>query len=381
MTIDLNGSQVSDRIVVKNVFVYSSDDEIPNEDEESSSGISFLKEQQWKIDFANEPVISRKMQNSVVVTGEIMAKPEFFSKVVSPVEGIALSKNNENLNSVGSFVKEGEILLNISPIADASMNIQKIKSDFLLAKSEYERVKKRLDKSRFDFESKGASYNSITEQVIITENGYAIIAPISGYVESMNFSLGDQLKSGQELFTIINPQRLILKANVPSSQFEAANRSIDASFKVEGLSSEFRISLIKGEKLSVAASLNASNRTVQVYFEFDNLQNKIKVGMYAEVFLKVGQQFEYISIPESAVINEDGLQTAYVQIEGESFEKRILKTGITDNGYVQVIDGLKSGERVVTIGAYQVRLAALSPDSAMLSVKVTYIKNFWRNYV
>ena len=87
--------------------------------------------------------------------------------------------------------------------------------------------------------------------------------------------------------------------------------------------------------------------------------------MYAEVFLKAGEQYEYISIPESAIISEDGLQTAYVQTEGELFEKRIIKTGITDNGYVQIINGLEIGERVVTSGAYQVRLAALSPESAI----------------
>ena len=122
---------------------------------------------------------------------------------------------------------------------------------------------------------------------------------------------------------------------------------------------------LRFKKLSVAASLNEANRTVPVYFEFNNPQNKIKVGMYAEVYLKVGKANEYISIPESTIINEDGLHTSYVQIEGEAFEKRILKTGIIDNGYVQVIDGLKVGERVVTVGAYQVRLAALSPESAI----------------
>jgi multidrug efflux pump subunit AcrA (membrane-fusion protein) len=87
--------------------------------------------------------------------------------------------------------------------------------------------------------------------------------------------------------------------------------------------------------------------------------------MYAEVFLKAGEPAEYISIPEPAIVDEDGLHTTYVQLEGEAFEKRILKTGITDGGYIQILDGLKIGERIVTKGAYQVRLAALSPESAI----------------
>ena len=375
MTMDLNGNQVSDNIVVNDVIVYSNENEIPHEEEEGSSDISFLKEQQWKIEFANEPVVKRELQESVTATGVIKAKPEYYSEVVIPVSGIVLNKHNSKLKTIGSTVKKGEALLKISPSADANENIQKIKSDFLLAKSEYERVQKlfekkavsqkRLDAAKFDFESKQASYNSLSDQIKITGNGYTIISPIDGLIENINFHLGDQIDAGQELFTIINSERLILKANVPSSQIEAAVNSKDASFIVEGLKREFRISDLNGKKLSVAAGINESNRTIPVYFEFDNPQKRIKIGMYAEIYLKVGKPEEHVSIPESAIINEDGLQTAYVQVEGEAFEKRILKTGFIDNGYVQIIDGLKVGERVVTVGAYQVRLAALSPESAI----------------
>lgn len=375
MVITLKGKQVSDKIVVNNVIVFANASEVPHEEEESSSNISFLKEQQWKIDFAYEAVDKREMQKSVMATGEIKVKPQLFSKVVSPIEGIVLNKNNRRLKSIGSLVKRGDILLNISPSANASMNIQKIKNDFLLSKSEYERVqnlfnkkavsKRRLNETKFDFESKQASYNSLIDQIKITENGYSVIAPIEGYIENLNFVLGDQIKSGQDLFTIINPRRLILKVNVPSSKFEIAHNSTDASFKVEGIDSEFRISSMDGKKISVAASLNRANRTVPVYFEFNNPQNKIKVGMYAEVYIMVGEATEYISIPESAIVNEDGLHTVYVQADGEAFAKRIIKTGIIENGYVQIIEGLKVGERVVTVGAYQVRLAALSPESAI----------------
>ncbi len=375
MIITLKGQQVSDKIIIENIIVYRNENEIPYSEDGSSSNISFLKEQQWKIDFSNEVVIKRIMQNSVVSTGEIKAKPELFTKVVSPIVGIILSKYNSELKSIGTFVKKGETLLNISPSAYGGVNIQKIKNDFLLAQSEYERTqklfnqkaisKKRLNESKFDYDSKRASYNSIMEQVKISESGYEVISPIDGYIENINFILGKQVISGDELFTIINPSRLLLKANVPSTQFEAANNSVDATFKVEGINNEYKVSLLDGKKISVAASLNEANRTLSVYFEFKNPENKLKIGMYAEVHIKVGEANEYLSISESALINEDGLHTVYVQTEGETFEKRILKTGIIDNGYVQVIDGLNIGERVVIVGAYQVRLAALSPESAI----------------
>ena len=375
MAIYLRGKQVSDQIIVKDVIVYTSDNDIPHGDESPHTEISFLKEQQWKIDFAIEPVTKRKMHQFVIATGEIKAKPELFSKVVSPIKGIILSKNNQNLKTIGGYVKKGEYLLNISPSGDVTENIQQIKNNYLLAKSEYKRVEvlyekkmateKNLDEARFDFESKQASYNSLVDQIEITENGYAVIAPIDGYIEHINFDLGNQLESGQELFTILNPSRLILKTNVSSSHFDVVNKVTDACFIPEGLNTEFTISSLNGKKLSVAASLNLQNRTVPVYFEFNNPKKQLRVGMFTEVHLNIGDEEEFISVPESAVINEDGLKTAYVQLEGEAFEKRILKTGIIDDGFVQVIDGLKVGERVVTEGAYQVRLSELSPDSAI----------------
>jgi multidrug efflux pump subunit AcrA (membrane-fusion protein) len=100
-----------------------------------------------------------------------------------------------------------------------------------------------------------------------------------------------------------------------------------------------------------------------IYYEFENPQNRIKVGMHVEAFIKIGKPINALAIPESALVSEDGLHTAYIQLEGEAFEKRILKTGIKDKGYIQILDGIQLGERVVTKGAYQIRLASISPDS------------------
>ena len=376
MTMRLAGAQVSDKIAVEDVIVYGSAGDIPQEGESAGPKlISFLKEQQWKIDFATVPVQKRLLQPSVPATGEIIAKPEYYSKVVSPVAGILMAKNNSGFPKPGTAVKSGDVLFNISPSADAGANIQRIKSDYLLAKAEFERVQsllekkavsqRRFDEAKFDFESKQASYNSLTDQIRFTENGYAIVSPIDGFVESVSVSLGSQIQSGQEIVTIINPKRLVLRANVPSSKFDEANNATDASFRIEGYGSELRISGLNGRKLSVGSSLTGESRSVPVYFEFDNTQNRIKAGMYAEVFIKTGSRQELLAIPESAVVDEDAMHTAYVQVEGEGFEKRIIRTGISDGGYIQVLEGLKEGERVVTKGAYQVRLAALSPESAI----------------
>jgi multidrug efflux pump subunit AcrA (membrane-fusion protein) len=67
-----------------------------------------------------------------------------------------------------------------------------------------------------------------------------------------------------------------------------------------------------------------------------------------------------VTVPSSAVLDDNGTPVAYVQIGGEEFERRVLTLGPTDGEYVLVLDGVREGEMVVTTGAYQVRLASLS---------------------
>jgi multidrug efflux pump subunit AcrA (membrane-fusion protein) len=66
------------------------------------------------------------------------------------------------------------------------------------------------------------------------------------------------------------------------------------------------------------------------------------------------------AVPGSAVIDDGGRPVVFVQVAGESFQRRPVRVGNQDASYVQVGDGIKPGERVVTRGAYLIRLAALS---------------------
>ena len=66
-----------------------------------------------------------------------------------------------------------------------------------------------------------------------------------------------------------------------------------------------------------------------------------------------------VAVPDAAIREEDGLHVAYVEVGGESFERRVLDRGPGDGSWTIVRRGLAAGERVVIEGAYQVRLASL----------------------
>jgi multidrug efflux pump subunit AcrA (membrane-fusion protein) len=65
-------------------------------------------------------------------------------------------------------------------------------------------------------------------------------------------------------------------------------------------------------------------------------------------------------VPTTALIEEEGLTVVFVQRGGETFERRVVAVGLTDGDWTEVRSGVAEGERVVSTGAYAVRLASVS---------------------
>ena len=120
-----------------------------------------------------------------------------------------------------------------------------------------------------------------------------------------------------------------------------------------------RRKLEKGNVIPAGKVRNNNAYYIPVNFEIDN-KGKIIPGSFIEVFLKTNTINDALIIPYSALIEEQGNFYAYVQTSGEGFQKRELKLGVNDGIFVQVLSGIKENERVVTKGAYQIKLATMS---------------------
>ena len=83
-------------------------------------------------------------------------------------------------------------------------------------------------------------------------------------------------------------------------------------------------------------------------------------GSFVQVYLFSDVIREALVVPVSSLIEEQGMFYVYVQTGGESFQKREVKIGAGDGRNVEVLSGIESGERVVTKGAYNIKLATMS---------------------
>jgi multidrug efflux pump subunit AcrA (membrane-fusion protein) len=91
-----------------------------------------------------------------------------------------------------------------------------------------------------------------------------------------------------------------------------------------------------------------------------NPDGRLRIGMSLHVYVETARAEESLVVPTSALVEEDARTVAFVQLGGEIFDKRDLILGIRDGPFVQVLSGLSEGERVVTKGAYAVRLSSVS---------------------
>jgi multidrug efflux pump subunit AcrA (membrane-fusion protein) len=97
-----------------------------------------------------------------------------------------------------------------------------------------------------------------------------------------------------------------------------------------------------------------------VVFTVDNTSGALKAGMLVRGRILSGGPERGLVVPSRAVVDEDGLLVAYVQIGGETFERRAVTVGATDGAWTVVRSGVRPGERVVTLGQYQIKLSALN---------------------
>lgn len=363
VTLILEEASYEDRIEMGAITVRDSTDVISDGAEDPGEGlISFTKEQQWEIPFRVERVERRVVPRGIAVAGVIEATPEGEVEVVAPVNGIFPVDANLNTPAVGTWVKKGQVLATIAPLpgdgsyAEAKARLDRLqreaeRSEQLLAVEaiparQLEEVRRDRDVAAAAFAAMGGSsgdgYNHVLQ------------APIRGVVHARTMKPGAAVSVGDRLFSILDPTEVWLRLYVPVSDADAASKIRDVRFRVEGSQTLFAADRI----VSVASALDSITRTLSVILSVNNHQGHLKIGMLAEATALVGGNVEGVAIPNEAIMRTDGLSIAYVQKDGETFERRALVLGTTDGVYTSILKGIAVSEYVVTTGAYQVYLAS-----------------------
>ncbi|MDO9080232.1 MAG: efflux RND transporter periplasmic adaptor subunit [Desulfuromonadales bacterium] len=367
------GSGFEDTISAPDVRVAAKGESLPHV-ETPGGGISYLKEQQWVVDFMVEPLTRRSLAAGFSVAGELVPAANAEATVAAPLAGtLAVSRP---LPFVGQRVAKGELVALIEPpvspqggYAQLAADHGQAKSRLILAESEYERAnqlveakiapRKRLEEAQAAVASARAGFEPLERALTSVQGGetnrIALRAPLAGTVVDVSSGNGRGVAAGEAILRIVDPARLWLKASVPALEAGKIHAEVAAAsrFTVAGLEGEFTPSRL----VASGDLIDPHTRTMPVLFAVDNAQGLFKAGMYATVAIHTGRIDDALAVPKEALVEDEGRSFVFVQSSGEAFERREVKIGIQDAGFVQIVGGLVGDERVATRGAYYVKQA------------------------
>ncbi len=367
-TIEYSGPKVSETFRIDDFRVYESVHDIPVISEESAGGIAFLKEQQWIIDFQTETVEIRPVRKSIKAVGKVLPRQSLYAEITSPVDGILRVEDNQAMVIPGSIVSKGQILATLSPTLGAVNSWIDLKLDFELAQTEYERALRLKEKKAIS----NREFEGIKHNFLIQKAGYEayakpghsdlfqLQAPISGMVTEIIVSLGQKVIAGQKLMTIIDPSIVWLRADIFEKDYYQLDNLNGASLTLPGLESAIIVEGKNFRLLSLGTTMDSDSRTIPVLLEIDNSNHLLIIGQTVQVDLYTTKSELSLAVPKSALFDDDANQVIFVQMAGETFAKRIVKTGHQENELVSILSGVRKGERVVTRGGYLVKLASTS---------------------
>jgi len=371
LVFDIATKTFSDQITIENVKIYP-DEKTAMADQPEPGGdgdITYLKEQAWKVEFANAPVRRQPFSDIIKTSGQVLSAPGDEVILTAKAGGIVHFTGNKSI--IGSSVNAGTLLFTITGGDLSTGNIdaayKEAKANYENARVEYERaselVKDQIISQREFQESKLKFDNAQTAFNVIAKNyssgGQSISSPMDGFVKNIMVSEGQFVATGTALASISKNKKLVLQANVSQKYFNKLPSIMSANFRTSDNEQMFSTSALNGKIISYGKSASANTPFIPITFEIDNTGNLIP-GAVAEVFLKSTPVPDAMVIPVTSLIEEQGNFFVYIQTEGESFQKREVKLGASDGMNVQVLSGVEEGERVVTRGAYQIKLSTAS---------------------
>jgi membrane fusion protein, heavy metal efflux system len=348
---------------------------------DAAPGISFLKEQQWALDFGTALVTERALRESIRVPARLDARPDGAADVVAPIDGRLTTVANLPL---GAAVTRGQELARLLPPPAVPSDLPQLQraraeaqTQLALAVRDRERAERltsagaapgrRLDDARSVEEQAkarlAAAEGSLAQDQAARSGGapnaeglFIVRAPLSGVIAEHQAATGANVTAGGPLFRVVDTREVLIVGQIAEGAVDKARDARAAEMEVPGRQDR----VPTGRLVGIGKVLNVESRTLPVTFAVDNRSLGLPVGQSLFLHLLLDPTAPTPVVPAAAIVDDAGRPIVFVQREGETFERRAVTLGARTGDLVQVTEGLKAGERVVTTGAYLVRLASLS---------------------
>ncbi len=291
---------------------------------------------------------------------------------------------------LGDHVQKGRILAELDSIelGQAKADYLKAKANLQVARANYQRedrlYKKQISSEKEYLDAKGEFLRSEADQNTAREtlrllgltdkeinnlswssgehppSHFPLLAPFDGTVVEKHIVLGELINPEDKPYVIADLTHLWIQLDIYEKDLEWINIGKDVTVKVDSLPD----AQFKGTVTYISDILDESTRTAKARVEVDNLDRKLKPGMFATARISTPsmETKEVISIPGAAIQQIRGKTSVFVAENENIFELRELELGKEYGEYVEVVSGLKTGDIVVTGGGFYLKSVLLKEE-------------------
>ncbi len=383
LTLDAPG--LSDRHDLGAVIVFA-DEPAANADAakrraDDPAAIAYLKEQQWTNEFATEQVREVEVRTALRVPAAIEPLTGGEAVVAAPAAGRFMA---DALVSVGATVRDGQELGRLEPRVGSGDDRATLASTVAEAQAATEAARAeqaRAERLLADRAVPARRVEDARRAVAVAEirlraaearlaqrdetlrtgggaaagNAFVLRAPIAGRVAEVSATLGASYDGGAPLFKIVRTDRVELKAQIPAADAAVSRDIAGLALEIPGRADPV---VLQPHHIHDAGVIDPTTRALPVQFEVDNPGGQLLIGQTGTAVLYLRERQRVPAVPKAALLMEAGRPYVFVHVSGERFARRYVEIAARDGDWIGVKTGLKTGDRVVTRGAYDVQLAS-----------------------
>lgn len=330
---------------------------------EQSDVINFSCEQAELIGLTTETIKAGEFIDAFKVGGKIVNAPGDATLIIAKSSGI-INFINTHI-SKGTKVTKGSPIIQITPAGTIDGNpLAKAENEYKASLANYNRAKELVKEqiiSQREYEQCEQryfdalnAYNDLKEEH--TDGKVNVTSPINGYITDILVNAGDYVEAGTILGEVSQNNSLHIVADVTEKYYSRLKKIKSANFKVSYSPKLFKLSELQGKLVSYGRNIETNYAFIHTTFEFENTGELIP-GSYAEIYLLAESQPNTISVPVSALLEDQGLYFVYTMTGHDQYKKVQVETGGNNGERIEILKGLKSDDIVVTKGAYNLKLA------------------------
>lgn len=336
------------------------------EEELADNEVVFSDEQASRVKLTLEKVSPGPFHQIIKTSGQLIAPVGEENTIVATTNGIIRFSGN-GLN-VGNAIGDGQSVAVVSAqnIADGDPATRN-RLQYETARKEFERaellIKDTLismadyNQAKLNYENAQVAYNALAGQS--TSSGVKIVSNTQGFIKNLLVNDGEYVSVGQPILTVTKNKRIQLKADVSEQNASILSQISSANFKTADDEDSYSIDELNGQLVSTGKLLDGSSFYVPVIFEFNNTGHFL-TGSFVTVYLKTSRLEQAITVPLTAIVEEQGVFFVYVKDRDYIYRKKEIKKGPDDGKRALVLSGIEPGEELVATSAHHLKLASMS---------------------